>query len=71
MKKNDLKRYAELLVKTGVHLQKGQELIVNVSVEQKDLALAVVSEAYKAGAKKVTLEWMAQEEKKLRYHYQS
>lgn len=71
MKKSDLKRYAELLVKTGVHLQKGQELIVNVSVEQKDLALAVVSEAYKAGAKKVTLEWMAQEEKKLRYHYQS
>lgn len=71
MKKNDLKRYAELLVKTGVHLQKRQELIVNVSVEQKDLALAVVSEAYKAGAKKVTLEWMAQEEKKLRYHYQS
>lgn len=71
MKKNDLKRYAELLVKTGVHLQKGQELIVNVSVEQKDLALAVVSEAYKAGAKKVTLEWSAQEEKRLRYHYQS
>lgn len=71
MKKSDLKRYAELLVKTGVHLQKGQELIVNVSVEQKDLALAVVSEAYKAGAKKVTLEWSAQEEKKLRYHYQS
>lgn len=71
MKKNDLKRYAELLVKTGVHLQKEQELIVSVSVEQKDLALAVVSEAYKAGAKKVTLEWSAQEEKKLRYHYQS
>lgn len=71
MKKSDLKRYAELLVKTGVHLQKGQELIVNVSVEQKDLALAVVSEAYKAGAKKVTLEWSAQEEKRLRYHYQS
>lgn len=71
MKKSDLKRYAELLVKTGVHLQKGQELIVNVSVEQKDLALEVVSEAYKAGAKKVTLEWSAQEEKRLRYHYQS
>ena len=71
MKISDLKRYAELLVKTGVHLQKGQELIVNVSVEQKDLALTVVSEAYKAGAKKVTLEWSAQEEKKLRYHYQS
>ncbi len=71
MKKSDLKRYAELLVKTGVHLQKGQELIVNVSVEQKDLALEVVSEAYKAGAKKVTLEWSAQEEKRLRYYYQS
>lgn len=71
MKKSDLKRYAELLVKTGVHLQKGQELIVNVSVEQKDLALEVVSEAYKAGAKKVTLEWSAQEEKRLRYRYQS
>ncbi len=71
MKKSDLKRYAELLVKTGVHLQKGQELIVNASVEQKDLALEVVSEAYKAGAKKVTLEWSAQEEKRLRYRYQS
>lgn len=71
MRKSELNRYAELLVKTGVHLQKGQELIVNVSVEQRELAMAIVSQAYKAGAKKVTIEWTAQEEKKLRFRYQS
>lgn len=71
MRKSELNRYAELLVKTGVHLQKGQELIVNVSVEQRELAMAIVSQAYQAGAKKVTIEWTAQEEKKLRFRYQS
>ncbi len=71
MRKSELNRYAELLVKTGVHLQKGQELIVNVSVEQRELAMAIVSQAYKVGAKKVTIEWTAQEEKKLRFRYQS
>lgn len=71
MRNSELNRYAELLVKTGVHLQKGQELIVNVSVEQRELAMAIVSQAYKVGAKKVTIEWTAQEEKKLRFRYQS
>ena len=71
MKKTLLKKYAELLVKMGVNLQKGQELNVYCALDQKDLALEVVKEAYKVGAKKVNVEWSCEELFKLNYKYRS
>lgn len=52
-----LRKYARLGVVMGVNLQKGQTLIVNTSVEGKELARMVVEEAYKVGAKEVIVNW--------------
>lgn len=71
MKKTLLKNYAELLVKMGVNVQKGQELNVYASIDQVPLVTEVVKWAYKVGAKKVNVEWGCQEVSKLHYKYRS
>ena len=50
---NRLKKYAELAIRKGVNLQKGQTLIINTSIDAKEMTRACVEEAYKAGAKEV------------------
>lgn len=52
-----LKKYAELIVKVGVNVQKGQPVILYISVTQQELAHLIVEEAYGAGASKVMIEW--------------
>ena len=52
-----LQKYAELIVKTGVNVQKGQTVVVNIDVEQADLARLIVKEAYKLGADDVSVQW--------------
>ena len=49
--------YAQLLVRTGCALRKGQELVVQAPVERADFARRVVREAYDAGAGHVTVIW--------------
>lgn len=49
-----LARYAELTVRVGANVQPGQEVVVMCLVEQVDTVRAVVEEAYKAGASRVT-----------------
>ena len=71
MKKSLLRNYAELLVKMGVNVQKGQELTVHASIEQASLVIEIVKWAYKVGAKKVNVEWGYQELSKLHYKYRS
>lgn len=48
-----LAAYAELAVKVGVNIQKGQYLLVNTSVDALDFARLVVKKAYEAGAGRV------------------
>ena len=57
MKKSVLIKYAELLVKRGVNLQKGQTLVVYAAVDQEPLVTEVVKWGYKVGAKEVVVEW--------------
>ena len=71
MKKSLLKNYAELLVKMGVNVQKGQELLVIASVDQEPLVVEVTKWAYKVGAKKVTINWQSQEVERLDNKYRS
>ncbi len=52
-----LDQYADLLVRVGVNLQPGQELIVASSIEHADLARRVVAKAYDAGARRVSVQW--------------
>lgn len=56
-KKELLNKLARLAVKVGVNVQKDQHVVVRTSVEAKDITREVVSEAYLAGAKKVSVIW--------------
>lgn len=57
MKKTVLKKYAELIVRKGANVQKGQEVNVYAELDQPEFVKTVVEEAYRAGASKVTVEW--------------
>jgi aminopeptidase len=53
-----LQSYADLVVKVGVNLQKGQTLWINAAVEEPELTRRVVEAAYKAGAYYVNVIWV-------------
>ncbi len=59
--------YANLLVRKGVSLRKGQELVLQVPVERADFARRVVAAAYRAGAGHVTVLWTDDEVSRLTY----
>ena len=71
MKKTVLRKYAELIVRCGVNVQKGQEVLIYAELDQPEFVKLVVEEAYKAKAKKVTVEWSYQPLAKLHVRYQS
>jgi len=52
-----LQRYAELVVRVGANVQPGQEVAVLCQVEHADTARAVTREAYRAGAKRVIVQY--------------
>ena len=71
MKKSVLKEYARLIVRCGVNVQKGQEVMIYADLDQPDFVALVVEEAYKAKAKKVMVEWNYQPLQKLHVRHQS
>ncbi|MFC4619237.1 aminopeptidase [Camelliibacillus cellulosilyticus] len=64
-----LQNYAELAVKIGVNVQKGQTLVVNAPVSALDFVRQVVKKAYEAGAKTVYVEWNDQVISRMAYDY--
>ena len=71
MKKGLLKEYARLIVRCGVNVQKGQEVMVYAGLDQPEFVKLVVEEAYKAKASKVIVEWNYDPLAKLHVRYQS
>ena len=71
LKKLLLKKYANAIVTIGANVQKGQHVKINASVEIADFVQLVVEAAYKAGAKKVYVDWSSEGITKLNYRYQS
>ena len=71
MKKSVLREYARLIVRKGINVQKGQEVIISAGLDQPEFVQMVVEEAYKAKAKKVTVEWNYQPLTKTHVRYQS
>ena len=71
MKKTVLREYARLIVRCGVNVQKGQEVMILAGLDQPEFVQMVVEEAYKAKAKKVIVEWSYQPLDKLGVRYQS
>ena len=71
MKKTVLREYARLIVRCGVNVQKGQEVLIYAGLDQPEFVRMVVEEAYKAKAKKVTVDWDYQPLQKLHVRHQS
>ena len=71
MKKTVLREYARLIVRCGVNVQKGQEVMVYAGLDQPEFVKLVVEEAYKAKASKVIVEWNYDALTKLHVKYQS
>ncbi len=60
MNKTRLKKYAKLIAKCGVNVKRGQEVIISAELDQPEFVGYVVEECYRAGAKKVTVDWAYQ-----------
>ena len=58
MKKSVLKNYARLIARSGGNIQKGQEVLIFAGLDQPEFVKMLVEECYRAGAKKVSVEWM-------------
>ena len=69
MNKARLKKYAALIARCGVNVQKGQEVIIAAELDQPEFVKMVVDECYKAGAAKVTVDWSYQPLTKLHVRY--
>ena len=71
MNKTALRKYADLIVRCGVNVQKGQEVVIYADLDQPEFVKMVVEAAYKAKAKKVHVEWSYQPLQKLHVRHQS
>lgn len=64
-----LEKYARLIVKSGLNIQKGQILVINCPIEGAQFARAVAEIAYKEGAGDVVMNWGDEKFAKVRYLY--
>lgn len=64
---HQLKKYARLVVETGVNLKENQILVVNAPIECADFAREIASAAYAAGARDVVVSWNDEQLSKIRY----
>ena len=71
MKKATLRAYAKLIVRAGINVQKGQEVLVYADLDQPEFVQMVVEEAYRAKASKVIVEWNYAPLEKIHVRHQS
>ena len=71
MKQTILRKYARLIARVGVNIQKGQEVIIFCDLDQPRFVELLVDECYKAGAKKVRVEFRYQPLEKLHARHQT
>jgi len=66
-----LQKYAQLIAKCGLNVQKGQEVIIQCGLDQPEFVATVTEECYKLGASRVTVKWSYMPITKLNYVYRS
>lgn len=59
MKEELIEKYAELIVKVGANIQKGQYVVIRTGVFEEDFAAIVSRKCYEAGAKRVIVQWQS------------
>lgn len=52
-----MENFAELAVRVGANMQKGQEVVIRCDVQCQDFAHLIAQKAYQFGAKSVHMEW--------------
>lgn len=55
--KENLENYARLITEIGVNVQKGHTIVVQISVDQAELARLITKKAYELGAAEVIVQW--------------
>ena len=53
----NLREYAALLVRKGINIQKGQQLVLRCPAEHFAFGRMLIEEAYKAGSGEVIVHW--------------
>ena len=71
MKQTTLRNYARLIARVGVNIQKGQDVIIGCDLDQPKFVELLVDECYKAGARKVKVEFEYQRLEKLHVRHQT
>ncbi|RBP43991.1 aminopeptidase [Garciella nitratireducens] len=64
-----LEKYARLIVKSGLNLQKNQILVISCPIEGAEFARKVAEFAFKEGAEDVIMNWGDEKLSKIRYLY--
>lgn len=54
----NLEKYAALITEVGVNVQPGHTIVLNISIEQQELAHLIVKKAYELGAAEVSVQWI-------------
>ena len=60
MNKTRLKKYAQLIARVGANVQKGQNVIIIAELDQPEFVEMLVGECYKAGARRVFVDFTHQ-----------
>ena len=71
MDKRVLQKYASLITGYGLNVQEGQDVLIQVDIENADFALLCVEECYRLGARKVVVDWLSQHLDRINYNYRS
>ena len=71
MKKTVLRSYAKLIATMGVNVQKGQEVFIAAELDQPEFVKMVAEECYRAGAKRVVVDWCYQPLDKIQVRWRS
>ena len=71
MQKTRLRKYARLIARMGANVQPGQDVMLSVGLDQPEFVAMVTEELYKAGARKVHVQFDYQPLEKLHIKYQS
>ncbi len=69
--KDNLQKYAELVVEVGVNVQKDQIVVIRTPIDGAEFARAMAESAYKVGAKKVIVDYSDEQMTKLTYTHVS
>jgi len=70
MEKKLIENYAKLIVRKGINVQKGQDVIITANTDQESFVTLLMEECYKRGAKKITVKWVSDKTSFIKYTYE-